>query len=158
MADCVGCGWCCTKAVCAAGLRIYGPVSVCPALIWDEEKQRHLCKIVMIDGDIGFRYKLELSIGAGCCASMFNSWRDNIQDRTNKPKNKIIEIDKYFKLFLYNLGKQWISGDVKALTIMGFISDLERQEVNSEEIKEIVKEVVHILKENRSSYLENFLG
>lgn len=157
MADCVGCGWCCTKAVCAAGVRIYGPVTECPALIWDEEKQRHLCKIVMIEGDIGFRYRQELSIGAGCCASMFNSWRDNIQDRTNKPKNKIIEIDREFKIFLHNLGRQWISKDILALTMMGFVGDLTRLGKDEEEIIEIVKEINHILGEDRPSYLDSFM-
>lgn len=122
--DCVGCGFCCTKAVCAAGIRVHGPVTSCPSLIWDEEKHRHLCKLATLPGDLGFRYREELYIGAGCCCGLFNDWRNNIQDRTLKPKNKIIEIDRHFKLFLYNLGKQWISKDVLSLTLMGFIRDL----------------------------------
>lgn len=158
MADCVGCGFCCTKSVCAAGLRIHGPVTKCPSLIWDEEKGRHICKLVTIPGDIGLRYRKELYIGDGCCASMFNTWRDNLQDRTDSKKYEIVKMDKYFKLFLHSLGKQWISGDVINLTIGGFVGDLRRLNTSEEKIGELVKEIAHTITQNRASYLEEFLG
>ncbi len=156
MSDCVGCGYCCSKVTCEAGRRIYGPVKLCPALIWSEDDKRHYCSLAMKPGEIGERYRKELSIGAGCSSAMFNDWRENIQDRTGRAKNEIVNMDKFFKLFLYNLGKQWISKDVIYLTVHGTIQDMARIGTPKEVVNEIVKEINHILTENRSSYLDSF--
>lgn len=157
MADCVGCGYCCMKTICAAGERIYGPVKQCPSLIWDENAKRHYCELVMKPGEIGERYRKELFIGAGCSSSLFNDWRENIQDRTGKTKNEIIQLDKFFKLFLYNLSRQFVSKEVIYLTVHGTIRDMVKVGTPKEVVDEVVKEINHILTENRASYLDSFM-
>lgn len=157
MVDCVGCGFCCLKAPCIIAVRLYGPISKCPLLIWDKEKKRHLCKLCILPGELGERYRKELYIGEGCCCSLCNDWRDNIQDRTGSEKNKFIELDKYFKIFLHCISKQWISGDTVELTLYAMKDSLERSNVSKEESEEICKEIRHIFKQNKASYLEGFI-
>lgn len=76
---CVGCGYCCIQTNCGA---YPGSISECPALIWDQDKQRHFCKLCLLPGKEGEDYKRNLSIGKGCCSNL-NTWRNNIIDRTN---------------------------------------------------------------------------
>jgi hypothetical protein len=61
-----------------------------------------------MNGQLGIDYREELAIGTACNSSMFNSWREDIQDRTGsiEKKYKIVEMDKYFKLFLHVMSKQ----------------------------------------------------
>jgi hypothetical protein len=74
--SCVGCGFCCTKAMCVAGISYFGTViERCPYLIWIENKYR--CKLV-VDKIINPE---ELYIGDGCSSTLFNDWRTNIKQR-----------------------------------------------------------------------------
>ena len=79
MSDCIGSGHCCNKNLCSDGVAKHGNIlGPCPSLVWDEEKQRHWCGLVL-NGEITGK---SLYIGAGCCAP-WNSWRDEpLQDRT----------------------------------------------------------------------------
>ena len=76
---CIGCGYCCFKAKCIAGMIEFpSGYDRCPGLIWDEVKKRHFCKLIL-DSD---KYSEELAIGEGCCMSL-NSWRrEELEDRT----------------------------------------------------------------------------
>ena len=82
---CIGCGYCCLKAKCIAGARLYGVSdNTCEALVFDEKDQRHKCKLVMFGNSLSDHYKNELHIGEGCCSSM-NTWRkEPIQNRIPK--------------------------------------------------------------------------
>jgi len=74
---CVGCGYCCLKTQCILSVEMYGPQETCPALSWNG--LRHVCEHAKT-------HETDLAIGAGCCASLFNSWRDDIHDRISEPK------------------------------------------------------------------------
>ena len=74
---CVGCGYCCITANCGAF-----STPECPALIWDQDKQRHFCKLCLLPGKIGKDFRDSLYIGKGCCSNL-NTWRNNIINRTN---------------------------------------------------------------------------
>jgi hypothetical protein len=50
----------------------HGKKNICPALQWNGK--RHICIWAN-------EYKQELAIGAGCCVSLFNSWRDELKNR-----------------------------------------------------------------------------
>lgn len=81
---CVGCGYCCTKGICEMGAIIYGTESApCPGLYWNNQDRRHFCRLVLLGNDIRKFFKDALYIGAGCCSSMFNTWRVELKDRTN---------------------------------------------------------------------------
>jgi len=52
--------------------------------VWDEDKKRHLCQLVLGAATEEGRtyFKHALAIGAGCCSPL-NSWRrEPLQDRT----------------------------------------------------------------------------
>lgn len=159
MADCVGCGYCCSKVICSVGVRAYNALkSPCPGLIWDQEANRHWCKLARMSGQQGIDYRAELFINTGCSSSLFNDWREDIHDRTFNKVYKQVKMDKYFKLFIYALSKQWMSGDVLALTIGHWIMKLREEGVDESIIEGLVGEIQYIFGENRASYLKDFLG
>lgn len=80
MADCIGCGYCCVKVQCAASVSVYGVKALCPALKWTGT--RHLCGLMQ--GKRSWYYKKELAAGAGCSSPLFNNFRTEVRDRTNK--------------------------------------------------------------------------
>lgn len=77
--ECVGCGYCCRQAVCAAAASILGfSPKVCPFLIYSDE--RYWCSLVMAGDRVAHfipDIKEHLCIGYGCCSSM-NTDRLNI--------------------------------------------------------------------------------
>jgi len=82
---CVGCGYCCVKTPCWVAQRIYGnSLKHCPELKWVEDEQRHVCRLMTLHEPLGSDYKL--FAGEGCCASLLNSWRTDIRNRTTRKK------------------------------------------------------------------------
>ena len=79
---CLGSGYCCHKAICHEGQRANPnhKIGPCPSLRWNGE--RHVCGLIMdadrVEAD---RLKKSLSIGAGCCAPLFNNWRKVVKNR-----------------------------------------------------------------------------
>jgi hypothetical protein len=76
---CIGCGYCCRKAVCDIGQYVYGimPGEICPGLLWNEKEQRYRCSLVI--ENYPNIYKI-LSINEGCCSNM-NTWRRKVKKR-----------------------------------------------------------------------------
>jgi hypothetical protein len=73
--QCVGCGFCCIKAMCTAGVSFYRRrVKRCPYLVWFEN--RYWCKLVQ-DGLVS---KHHLHIGTGCTSTL-NTWRKDVKKR-----------------------------------------------------------------------------
>lgn len=75
MADCVGCGYCCLRAMCSVGIREYGEdEGRCPYLVWLND--RYWCDLVL-SKRINWR---ELATGFGCSSSL-NDWRRDVKFR-----------------------------------------------------------------------------
>lgn len=158
--DCIGCGYCCSVAICIPGQRAYNAVKhPCPGLVWDEEKHRHFCKLALLKGDLGLRYREELAIGTACSSTLLNDWRENIQDRTGatEKKFKIVEMDRYFKLFVHSLSKQFMSGELKYMIVMMWARDMIKIGVEEVTVQAMVKEINHIITEGSPSYLKGFM-
>lgn len=161
MKDCIGCGFCCRKAKCALGVRLYpnhsGP---CPELIWKEE--RWVCGAYYRSlGSLRERLHKELAIGAGCCCSL-NDYR-----RTNHiptPEELMIEsgaarkLDVVFIEFIRSLSGQMLSGDVFALACYSLNKKLQQRGFNKNDIDLIIKEIKYNFFENRSKQISNFMG
>jgi len=165
--DCVGCGFCCAKAVCGVGLRVYGNREYCPGLTWNPSTQRHYCALAKMPGELGVQYRKELHIGAGCCANL-NSWRrTQIVDRSfaayeeAKKSNRQMAnpIPAEYQVFFDQLGREFISGDAIALTLNAtqkrLIDELnwdpQRAEIWS-------RMVFHHVKQSKSNFMEGFMG
>lgn len=74
---CVGSGFCCKKARCWIGAQVHGPGRDCPSLVLKEG--RYWCgEVLKATGDEQEAMKQDLSIGEGCCMSLFNHLRDAI--------------------------------------------------------------------------------
>lgn len=123
--SCIGCGYCCLKAPCQAALRVYGPVTVCPGLIWNGKQ--HTCKLMELPGDIGAGFREELHARTGCCCWL-NTWRhEPLVNRLPVKAASNIRLDPLFQVFLHCLGQQWISGDVLSLTVGAFVGELNKK-------------------------------
>ena len=69
---CVGCGYCCLKAMCATGIEHLGRAERrCPFLVWTGNLYR--CQLV-IDG------KADMFTGYGCTSNL-NTWRRDVKFR-----------------------------------------------------------------------------
>jgi len=74
---CIGCGYCCKKAMCFIGIVIYGrPKDNCPYLIWSNTRNRYLCQLVISNES----FINKISIGEGC-GSPLNTWRNQVKER-----------------------------------------------------------------------------
>ena len=158
--SCIGCGYCCSVAICVPGQRAYNILKgTCPGLVWDEDANRHWCKLAKMQGQRGIDYREELAIGTACSSTMFNDWRENIQDRTGatEKKFKIVEMDRYFKLFIHSLSKQFMSGELKYMIVMMWARDMVKIGVDEDTVKAMVKEINHIITEGSPSYLKGFM-
>ena len=51
---------------------------VCPELHWNG--QRYICKLMQIQGRMGYFYRMELRCGNGCVSQ--NPWRRDVRERT----------------------------------------------------------------------------
>ncbi len=154
---CVGCGFCCTKAKCAAGQRLYPSADICPALIWSEKDNRYFCNLMLLPGNIGLEYRKELYVGAGCCSNL-NSWRKDIKNRTKIEKKEISSLDPLFQKFLHHLGKEFISSDCFYLALYGLQGELISEGNAIEETKNLMKLIQHNFKNSRSKFNEEFMG
>ena len=153
---CVGCGFCCIKAICSTGARIYGPsVNLCPALEWRET--RYYCKLMELPNQQGFDYKKELYAGEGCCCNL-NDWRRDVKDRTSEEKFEIFNIDPIFQVFLHYLGREFISSDVMFMVLDNMMETLQEKGWTKENSKKVVRIIMHNFKQNRSKFQENFIG
>lgn len=71
VAECMGCGYCCCKAVCAFG-RLRGAPVEAPCSFLTYRDGRHWCALVKQEPVA----KSHMAIGAGCSSSLFNDWRN----------------------------------------------------------------------------------
>jgi len=127
-------------------------MKVCPALRWTGE--RHVCSLCELPGDMGRRYRTELAVGSGCCASL-NSWRnETLIDRT-LTKTGVVGLDPVFQLFLGSLGRQMLSGDA---LVRGFTGEMIDRGYSKFEAKSIAARVFQCVKEQRSLFDETFMG
>lgn len=82
---CLGCGYCCSKATCPLGAQVYGVKFPCSGLVWNKAKGRHLCKLLLESKGQLRKFIAEgLAIGAGCSSSLFNTWREDLRNRTGR--------------------------------------------------------------------------
>ena len=75
--QCIGSGFCCMNAPCYIASNKYDDkwTSPCPSLAWSEKDFRYYCQEVLDNPDL----KAPLSIGGGCCQSLFNVNRDQLK-------------------------------------------------------------------------------
>lgn len=52
----------------------------CTQLYWDPEAGRHWCKAIKEKPSLGDR----VAIGGGCSSTLFNTWREELKDRTKE--------------------------------------------------------------------------
>ncbi|MEE4260375.1 MAG: hypothetical protein V2I62_11475 [Bacteroidales bacterium] len=124
---CVGCGYCCMKRLCDAALRLYGNIKECPQLLWDEEKNRYICGLMIISGKVGLGYREELGAGAGCCSSL-NSWRNDVKKRTGIETSTFFNpLPSLMQKFIRCLASEFISADTIILTLERFESMLKKR-------------------------------
>ena len=153
---CIGCGFCCLQAKCTVAVRLYPAASVCPELIWSDKDNRHNCGLMQLPGPVGIAYREELHAGAGCCSNL-NTWRKDVRDRTAKTTEPLT-LDPTFQLFLNVLGKQWIGGDMLALTMLGFIGALVDRGLESSKATDIGNLALAYIENNRTTSMKNFMG
>ncbi len=78
---CIGSGWCCMHANgCSARTYAAGGepgTGRCPHVRWSDEKQRHLCGVILDAPTPEEKKKVGefLSVGFGCCSLRDNPWR-----------------------------------------------------------------------------------
>ena len=146
--ECVGCGFCCRKAPCWVAQRVFGSVTECPALMWDEKQERWFCDLCRKPGDMGAQYRKELYVGEGCCCGL-NSDRQNIpRPKRNVPIN-IMSRDCQILLREFGRNGMFINPDLIYLVLCGAADEL------GEEWK---KEAIRALKENRNHIADSFQG
>ena len=160
---CVGCGYCCIKAKCVAGNRLYPGNKICLQLSWSSEDNRHYCGLMLIGGLVGDAYRKELYAGTGCSSTLFNSWREDIKNRTQDKINSleyISPINHEFQIFLRCLGSEpFVSSDIFKLATASFVSELQKLGYyDKPEAEKIGKIVLSYIEENRRSLFKDFMG
>lgn len=71
---CVGCGFCCAKALCPPARAIFPHLDRCPFLKWEDT--RYICLLARDSEE----HALMLGIGDGCIRP-FNRWRRDVRRR-----------------------------------------------------------------------------
>lgn len=156
--ECVGCGYCCIKTPCEAARRLYPGVTECPQLTWVDDSGRYICNLMTLPEPLGGDYRKQLYAGEGCCCSL-NSWRQNVRRRIPEmTRTSMNPLPELMQLFIGSLSKQMISTDVMALTLGSLQQSLEARNYDDYEIELIMKSIIHLFKNNRSSFIENFVG
>lgn len=156
--ECVGCGYCCMKAQCGASLRLHGSgLSRCPELIWDNNDNRYICKLMRVSGDIGFRYRQELFAGAGCCCGL-NTWRNDIRNRDANSSAPEIEIPEIMQHFLSAMASEFMGSDKIFFILQGWMKRLIKSGMPEEEAKQYAMKAAHYIQQQRSSMVEGFMG
>ena len=153
MRECVGCSFCCSKAPCGVALRVYGPVTSCPALIYDKEEARWFCKLCQLPGEQGAAYREELSVGAGCCCGL-NSWRHNIPTPQDKETQQDLVSDDC-RVLLKHLAGEFVSGDTLWLVLRATAADLDERGYDGEAWR---RHAMGCMREQRPSKVESFIG
>lgn len=157
--ECIGCGYCCSTALCDAAVRLYGKVVLpCPALKWNGSKNR--CELMSLPGNLGEWYRKSLYAGEGCCSNL-NSWRkEPIEDRTKPPvkvSDKVV-IPSMMQYLLSALSKEFISGDTWYLALTNFSDMLCNNGYTEEEVKQVINRCVSLIKNQRSNFIDSFTG
>ena len=154
--ECIGCGFCCTKAKCAAGARLYPTAKgVCPALKWNGT--RHVCDLMEIPGALGAQYRKELYAGEGCCMNL-NSWRtEPLQDRTLPVLNDV-HIPSIMQKLLAALGREMISGDTLYLAMCQFSALLQQDGMPKETADAYANKCIMYLQNQKSTFVQEFMG
>ena len=105
VAPCVGCGYCCKKAVCYIGVisGMEGPP--CSGLVWKDD--RYWCQLALEATELKSQLvedpdeweaniERDLAIGAGCSSSLFNTDRNNMLRRKAKEEKDYVHVrDNY---------------------------------------------------------------
>lgn len=158
MAKCIGCGYCCITDPCGASKRLYGNIKECPQLLWNENKNRYACGLMLIQGPIGDGYKKELSEGAGCCSSL-NTWRKDVRQRTaESASGNFNPLPKLLQMFVRCVAAEFISGDTIVLIMSNLKSMLKDDGYSEEEINAIKYNIMKIFQENRDRFTKDFVG
>lgn len=157
--ECVGCGFCCIKAPCVAALRLYPGATICPQLIWDEEKNRYICGLMTLPGNLGLEYQKELAAGAGCCMNL-NDWRKDIKKRTPDKQGTLYNpLSPVFQAFLKCYASEpFMNTTVTELVLFKFKEELKNLEYEDEDINHIVKNVKYAIAGNRNDFARDFMG
>lgn len=92
---CIGCGYCCKKAMCATGVAIGGFHSECPYLVHNGLIYR--CRLVGLGYNIGQ--------GMGCSSTLFNTERDQMKARLEKISTFIFTMDEFMPVLMETLKK-----------------------------------------------------
>lgn len=157
VSDCVGCGFCCIEAKCMASLRLGGLGNHrCNYLEWSPFRNRYICRLMELEGELGRIYRKELHAGAGCCSNL-NSWRKDVKNR-DKPEGKTTEIDPDFQVFLHCIGREFLSKDVVYLALMNFKKTLLDSGRSESEVLNVTTLVAHYIGGEKSSFMESFMG
>jgi len=158
MTECVGCGYCCMKTPCDASRRLYGNIKECPQLLWDEDKSRYMCGLMMIAGPVGDGYREELYAGAGCCCGL-NSWRKDVRKRTGvELSSNLNPLPKVMQIFISCLAKEFTSTDKMVLMLSRLSSELKKDGYDESEAELIYNSIVRIFNDNRNSFMKGFMG
>ncbi len=161
--DCIGCGFCCVKTTCMAGLENYDSSRPCKGLVWDDFETRHYCKLCRGDNQPAYFYRKHLHVGAGCCAGL-NSWRrEPLQDRTKTildGASGLLQspIPEVMQHFLTAMGREMISGDLISMMIMNYKKLLINAGYDEDTANIYSKYTMTYIKQNRSKRTEEFMG
>ncbi len=153
--DCIGCGYCCIKTKCGAGIRLYGETTPCPALKWNRE--RHVCDLMQLTGSLGDSYKKQLHAGAGCCSNL-NSWRREPLINRIPPRAPDNPIPPIMQKFIRAVSMEFMSPDKMTLILMAFGRMLEKDGMPTEQIEIALKNCMRYFNENRSKFMTDFMG
>ena len=150
---CVGCGFCCRQAQCAAAVRVYGSQGkgTCPGLKWDSQNKRYWCALCQAPHRLGEAYRKELAIGTGCCSPLFNEDRKNIPPpQTSQLDEMTYTIPKEAQILITAFAQEWISSDTIWLALR------RAEQMLGDE--RFFKACMHLAMQQRASHIENFMG
>jgi hypothetical protein len=83
---CVGCGYCCSKAPCAAAQSTEAP---CKHLV--AEEGRSWCGLILMSPpDVRRRLAVDLAIGEGCCSPLNRLRQERISQLTREQAARLI--------------------------------------------------------------------
>lgn len=154
---CVGCGYCCTKTLCGAAVRLYPGAKICPQLQWSDEDDRYFCGLMLIQGQLGEYYRKELYAGAGCCSGL-NSWRRDVKKRSIADVSYDNPLSMEFQIFLRCFASQFVGSDSIQLILAQFKHELIKRDYTEENANFFCSKIAHTISENRHSFMKDFMG
>lgn len=157
--ECNGCGYCCMSVPCDVSRRLYQSADICPQLQWDKDKNRYLCGLMLLPGQLGIEYKKELHAGAGCCSSL-NDWRKDVKERTRGSLSyKYQAVPIVFQVFLKAYGSEpFLSGITTEMILLRFADELKGINYSDGEVEHIIKSTIHYINSNNSSMFKGFMS